>query len=304
MQSLEESDRDIRIDDFDGCVLIDHDCRTLLFQSEDSREYESFATRRLLIELMRVRWPGWEIRWAGDPAGDLIAHLQLEPMPQVYRPPGPITPRVLRRPDGDCLLSVRTEAGAIIDRRFEAVTDNIFAVGEKFGAVLSVGPQLFLSPDLLEGRSDPLPPEEGFENEPDGPHHLDVESGIIIDLRSRLAWYWSYDSELFFEPPSSAWEGYETCYSPDGPVTHGIVFSRPYPQLPVPTTLRRVEEILVDDPEFDPPRAIEKATAKYPGVVWSESALNFHDGPLTSAQRRELFDSSVQQWLASRDSSA
>lgn len=110
----------------EGGAVIDHDKRALIWYGGEDILYD-IPRRRSLLALMRVTWPGWQLRWAAGGIAELGALFGLDPAAFTTRAPesfhGDFTFNAAD-PDGNDTLVTTRRAGRLRVGRthgFEAI---------------------------------------------------------------------------------------------------------------------------------------------------------------------------------------
>jgi hypothetical protein len=60
----------------EGAALVDHDRKRLCFYTD---HFDEAGRRAAVLAVMAFTWPGWQVDWAYDGLGDLVAHVGQDP---------------------------------------------------------------------------------------------------------------------------------------------------------------------------------------------------------------------------------
>ena len=168
----------------EGAALVDHDRRLLLWFTDIGSEWDEHAAQQAVLART---WPGWEVRWAGDGLGDLLAHLGVgrdllrQPRSTEVGEPGWL------RPDDEDIVTLLTARGPNGEIR-------------AWGSYWHVVEQLHGGRGLLDllPLDAPAPVLEGMP-----------EGGIHLDTGSRTLGVWTTAIAIgLHEWPLPGWDGW------------------------------------------------------------------------------------------------
>ncbi|WP_067813189.1 hypothetical protein [Actinomadura kijaniata] len=144
----------------EGGAVIDHDRKVLLFYF---LEFEGYAARAAVLEVLRRTWSGWEVRWAHDGQGDLVSYVGRDPASVHAHDPGDLEPPEPFDPGGGWPCCAVTVGG------------RSYALANDPSDLLEHGPDLVgMLPKEAETDRFPLP-----------------ESGIHFDVDERSVGVWA-----------------------------------------------------------------------------------------------------------------
>ncbi|MFE3502549.1 hypothetical protein ACFXPX_19520 [Kitasatospora sp. NPDC059146] len=190
-----------------GGVLLDLGRKVLLFFAREGPSTE-LRHRAAIFELIRVAWPGWEVRWLYDGAAELRAYVGLDP-------------EYVRCRDADLTLAP-----------FLAPEAEDLAWPDPGGVVVTVGSggchvasEAFDHP-VREG-------ESLLDRLADAPEHgacrLHVNSGIHLDPERRRLGWWSLSSTPEAYRVPELWPGWTVEFWKDDWERHRRACTRFYP---------------------------------------------------------------------------
>ncbi|MFC9327115.1 hypothetical protein [Kitasatospora sp. NPDC057015] len=170
----------------EGAALVDLAARVLLVFAWEGPS-TTMRLRAATLELLRLAWPGWEVRWAYDGPADLLRHLGLDPAP-------------VRDPDREVHAGYPAEPG-----------DEELAESDPLLTVVTIGPDrchlvsAASRHPIAEGPAlvDRLAGAYGY-----GSCALPVGSGLHVDPRRRTVGWWLLDSEAEAYEMARRWPGW------------------------------------------------------------------------------------------------
>jgi hypothetical protein len=182
-QSEQPRDETAWLDDVwcEGAALIDHDRKRLVFFTS---HLDGYAEQLAALAALGRTWAGWEVRWAYDGLGDIVAYLGLD---RAMVRAGDQEPNLTAAEDDflECVLTVRSAEG---------VAAYALDSGEDGTDLLDLGPEaLEALPKLARTSSVDYTPN----------------SGVHLDLRDQTAGFWtSQTMDGAFERAPARWPGW------------------------------------------------------------------------------------------------
>ncbi|THA80896.1 hypothetical protein [Streptomyces sp. A0592] len=171
-------------DDMVEAGILADPCRRLLLVFAWEGPTASLRTRAAGLELLRLAWPGWEVRWLYDGQSGLRAHLGLapqEPAAEVY--PGPaLEPDDEELADPDPLVAVVTVG-----------TDRCHVLADINDHPVEEGPALL---DRLLDAPD------------HGRYRLRADAGIHVDPARRHVSWWLNTARAHARTVEQRWPGW------------------------------------------------------------------------------------------------
>jgi hypothetical protein len=167
----------------EGAALIDHDRKQLLYFTIH-RDY-AVEQRAAHLALQRM-WPGWQVRWAYDGLGDIVAHLGLDrAMVRAGEPEPGLVAAADEYMDCEYVLTIRDASG---------VTGYALDSGEEGTDLLDLGPDALRS----------LPPAAAAVSVDRLPN-----SGVHLDVVEQTAGFWTFRTlDGAFERARDRWPGW------------------------------------------------------------------------------------------------
>lgn len=167
----------------EGAALIDHDRKVLLYFTV---HFDHAVQQLAAHSTLRRMWPGWDVRWAYDGLGDIVAHLGLDrAMIRASEPEPGLTAAADDYMECEYVLTVRDAHG---------VTGYALDSGEDGTDLLDLGPDALhsLPANARADSVDRLP-----------------NSGVHLDLVERTAGFWTFRTlEGAFERVHDRWPGW------------------------------------------------------------------------------------------------
>jgi hypothetical protein len=151
----------------EAAALVDQPHKVLLFFTTHS---ESYAHRAAVLAALAEAWPGWDVRWAYDGLGDLVAYLGLDRAE-------------VRTEEG---MVFEPDPGADDDDQFDQLVSVTREGGETdaYGLALPIGEVLGRGPESVE-----LLPDEARVTACELPR-----SGVHVDFTTKTIGMWTMDA--------------------------------------------------------------------------------------------------------------
>lgn len=277
----------------EGGVLLDPRKQALLLYGGEDLAL-SIPLKRLYLELLRIVWAGWDVRWAHDGIADLGAYVGRDRRAARSEDEPPT-------PDGHELDAPQQQKYINLVGSFvlEDRQTRLFALGSlRASETLCYGPSLIDT--ARTARSYDRLPLHRWLAASDFPL-----GGFHIDLPQKRLLYWSADDPGSREVIADYWPGWTVEWLYDNYEAHlALLDGRVrFPQPETDEVLGGLEKILLRAP-FDHVNMVLNMVddLTQQGRVFDINSDALREDPLdiTPARRRAIFDQAVAQWRAGR----
>lgn len=268
-QSEQARDRTGWLDDVwcEGAALVDHDRKVLVFFTG---HLDGYANQLAALAVLRRTWPGWQVRWAYDGLGDVVAHLGLD---RATVRAGDQEPNLTAAEGGflECVLTVKDAGG---------VTAYALDSGEDGTDLLDLGPEALAS----------LPPKARATSVDYTPN-----CGVHLDLLEQQAGFWTSRTMAgAFERAPANWPGWTWTFWENRSEEqlqrseNAITWPPPDVKGALESLARQVESHANDDPLKTARGFVERMEQEDKNVEVSPYFYEHTNVPLTPAERETV----------------
>ncbi len=185
----------------EGGVVMDTFRKVVLFYTGSDILKFDIPMRRLHLDLMRIMWEGWEVRYADDALQELVNYVEYPRERIVFRPAQPMpttinwrSPVWMKENEDSCYAIVSIRGADLSFRLFPSYDENA-------ADLLNIGPRVLDSIPYAEGLA-MVNMREWIKGD------YFPWMGVHFDLTSKTIAFWHASDEHFLDLVEQSWSGW------------------------------------------------------------------------------------------------